>query len=83
MVYLELKQAGDEMATFKGTNKADNLIGTTGADKLYGYGGNDTYTVNHIGDKVIETTPTSLLGFVINSGNCTGTLFKKSYLQRV
>ena len=44
------------MATFKGTYKADNLIGTTGSDMLYGYDGNDTYTVNHIGDIVIETS---------------------------
>ena len=37
-----------------GTSNADTLIGTAGPDTLIGLAGNDTYTVNHIGDIVIE-----------------------------
>ena len=37
-----------------GTYNADTLIGTDGPDTLIGLAGNDTYTVNHIGDIVIE-----------------------------
>jgi Ca2+-binding RTX toxin-like protein len=38
----------------QGTSGNDNLVGTGDADELKGLGGNDTYTVNHSGDKVIE-----------------------------
>ena len=30
------------------------LTGTTGVDTMKGLGGNDTYTVNKLGDKVVE-----------------------------
>ncbi|MDW6025287.1 calcium-binding protein [Mesorhizobium sp. BAC0120] len=36
------------------TNGADILWGTAGADVMKGLGGNDTYHVNHAGDKVVE-----------------------------
>jgi Ca2+-binding RTX toxin-like protein len=39
-----------------GTAAANVLTGTTGADQLEGLAGNDTYTVNHAGDVVIETS---------------------------
>lgn len=42
------------MATFKGTKGNDLLDGTTGADMLFGLKGNDTYTVNNIGDIITE-----------------------------
>jgi Ca2+-binding RTX toxin-like protein len=39
---------------FTGTPNADTLIGSTGFDSLVGLAGNDTYTVNHSGDIVVE-----------------------------
>lgn len=39
-----------------GTANNDVLYGTTGADIMEGGSGNDTYYVNNIGDKIIETT---------------------------
>jgi Ca2+-binding RTX toxin-like protein len=41
-------------STFTGTSNADTLIGINGADILIGLAGNDTYTVNNVGDIVIE-----------------------------
>ena len=41
--------------TIFGTLGADSLAGTTGADVMAGLAGNDTYTVNNVGDVVIET----------------------------
>ncbi|MFN5513829.1 MAG: ELWxxDGT repeat protein, partial [Cyanobacteriota bacterium] len=41
-------------STFTGTTGKDTLNGTTGADTLIGLAGNDTYTVNNIGDVVVE-----------------------------
>ena len=41
-------------ANFLGTTGADSLIGTTGAEQLTGLAGNDTYTVNNVGDIVVE-----------------------------
>ena len=38
-----------------GTPGPDTLAGTTGADTMEGGAGNDTYTVNNVGDVVIET----------------------------
>jgi Ca2+-binding RTX toxin-like protein len=38
-----------------GTNFDDLIDGGIGADKMYGYGGADTYVVDNIGDQVIET----------------------------
>jgi len=42
------------LPTFTGNANANTLIGTTGAEMLIGLGGNDTYTVNHAGDIVVE-----------------------------
>jgi Ca2+-binding RTX toxin-like protein len=39
---------------FTGTSGDDVLQGTIGADSLIGRAGNDTYTVNHTGDEVVE-----------------------------
>jgi Ca2+-binding RTX toxin-like protein len=39
---------------FTGTANADNLIGSPMADTLIGLAGNDIYTVNNIGDTVVE-----------------------------
>ena len=43
------------MADFVGTPGNDTLNGTSGADRMTGLGGNDTYIVNHVGDVVIES----------------------------
>jgi Ca2+-binding RTX toxin-like protein len=40
--------------TFTGTSGNDVLQGTIGADTLMGGAGDDTYTINDIGDKVVE-----------------------------
>ena len=37
-----------------GTGANDTLNGSTGADKMYGLAGDDTYIVNHSGDVVVE-----------------------------
>ncbi|NBJ11617.1 hypothetical protein [Microvirga arsenatis] len=37
-----------------GTSGADNLVGTPDGDEMKGLGGDDTYTVNHTSDVVIE-----------------------------
>src|SRR5689334_5588837 len=42
------------MATITGTPGNDKLAGTTLADTMVGLAGNDTYTVNHRGDVVVE-----------------------------
>jgi Ca2+-binding RTX toxin-like protein len=42
------------LTNFNGTTGADTLVGTTGADQLTGLAGNDTYTVNNVGDIVVE-----------------------------
>jgi len=42
------------IATITGTTKNDSILGTPGADKMSGLAGNDTYTVNHCDDVVIE-----------------------------
>ncbi len=39
---------------YTGTSGADAFKGTTGANTFRGLGGNDSYVVNHSGDKVIE-----------------------------
>ena len=38
----------------QGTSGADSLSGTAGADQFEGGSGDDVYTVNHVGDVVIE-----------------------------
>ncbi|WP_310625403.1 tandem-95 repeat protein [Limnohabitans sp.] len=38
----------------QGTSGADSLSGTAGADQFEGGAGDDVYTVNHVGDVVIE-----------------------------
>jgi Ca2+-binding RTX toxin-like protein len=53
---------GDTMTVFGGgilklvklAPNDDVMPGTAGADSFYGYGGNDTYTVNDAGDQVFE-----------------------------
>jgi len=37
-----------------GTSAADTMAGGTGSDMLIGAGGNDTYTVNNVGDRPVE-----------------------------
>lgn len=37
-----------------GTSGNDTLQGTTGGEEMRGLGGNDTYVVNHSGDRVVE-----------------------------
>ncbi|MDX2273893.1 MAG: calcium-binding protein [Hyphomonadaceae bacterium] len=56
------------MPTFTGTSGDDTLNGGAGADVLQGLGGNDTYTVNNLGDVVeeannagVDTVRTSVL----------------------
>jgi Ca2+-binding RTX toxin-like protein len=44
------------VSRFEGTDGNDTIIGTAGADEMYGLGGNDSYTVNHAGDIVVENT---------------------------
>ncbi|MBE3024622.1 calcium-binding protein [Janthinobacterium sp. GW458P] len=41
-------------ATFTGTANADVINGTAGADLMQGLGGDDTYSVNHAGDFIVE-----------------------------
>jgi Ca2+-binding RTX toxin-like protein len=40
---------------FKGTAGDDKIYGGTNADQMEGETGNDTYYVNHAGDKIVET----------------------------
>ncbi|MBB3938329.1 beta strand repeat-containing protein [Aureimonas phyllosphaerae] len=47
---------GSENDTLYGGADNDALDGGTGADKLYGGAGSDTYTVDDVGDQVIEAT---------------------------
>lgn len=42
------------LPTITGTTGNDTLNGTTGAEILVGLAGNDAYTVNNIGDQVVE-----------------------------
>ena len=44
----------DANAFFEGTASADTIIGSTGVDLMVGHGGNDTYTVDHVNDVVVE-----------------------------
>jgi len=46
------------MPTYTGTAGDDSMVGSTGADTLTGLNGNDTYTVNHLGDVIVETNVT-------------------------
>lgn len=61
------------MATVIGTAGNDKLAGTVLADKMSGLAGNDTYTVNHRDDVVIEApgegtdTVNSSLSFVLSA----------------
>lgn len=43
------------MPSYTGTAGADTLAGSTAADLLTGAGGNDTYLVNHLGDRIVES----------------------------
>jgi len=64
----------------KGSYGNDALTGTAGADVMRGMRGNDTYTVNHAGDKVIEDghrsggvdTVKSSISFSLSGPNVSG-----------
>jgi len=40
---------------YTGTSGNDTIAGTTGAEQMFGLAGDDTYTVNHEGDLVVES----------------------------
>jgi Ca2+-binding RTX toxin-like protein len=44
------------MPTYTGNESDETLAGSSGADTLIGLGGNDVYTVDHLGDVVVETS---------------------------
>lgn len=47
-----LGRAGNDLLVGRGGD--DHLIGGSGADRMYGSQGNDTYDVDHVGDRVYE-----------------------------